>query len=295
MIKFSADLTAGTTVTRVSELVVSIGRSNANLIVLNDPTVSSVHARVSWTGSAYRLEDLGSANGIWVDGQAISEATITGALTFSLGAVRCVLEVGDPCFASNDASHFLMAIPAITVGRASDNNWVIACPSVSSHHLRLIQEGEQMFVQNLSDHGTRVGGLSITEAPIAPGDAIQLGDAYILYTHPPLFDDGFSIEPSLIQGARSAESLRIVGSLGREQAEELAERLRAAFGKAGKSLDLDMSSCRKLHPMCLDVLLEVTQYFTAAGKKLRLVAPSQAVTRAVALANAGQRLVVASK
>ncbi|MBV5332083.1 FHA domain-containing protein [bacterium] len=71
MIKFSADLPAGTTVSRVSELVVSVGRSTANRVVLNDPTVSSTHARISWIGSAYRLEDLGSANGIWIDGKAI--------------------------------------------------------------------------------------------------------------------------------------------------------------------------------------------------------------------------------
>ena len=213
MIKFSADLSSGTTVKRVSELVVSVGRSAANLIVLNDPTVSSTHARISWTGSAYRIEDLGSANGIWLRENAISEAMIAGALAFSLGAVYCVVEVCDPCFISNDGSRFLMATPAITVGRAGDNNWVLACPSVSSHHLRLFQEGEQMFVQNLSDHGTRVGGLLIDVAPIASGDVIQLGDANILYAHPPLLEDGFSFEPDITDGTRSAALYRVRGSL----------------------------------------------------------------------------------
>ncbi|MBV5332084.1 FHA domain-containing protein [bacterium] len=159
-----------------------------------------------------------------------------------------------------------MATPSISVGRASDNNWLLAYPSVSAHHLRLFQEGEQMFVQNLSDHGTRVGGLLVDEASIAYGDVIQLGEATILYAHPPLLEEGFSFE--------------------------LAERLRSVAKNAGKSVDLEMSACRKLHPMCLDVLLEATQSFAAAGKKLKLIAPSQAVTRAVALANAGQSLLV---
>jgi pSer/pThr/pTyr-binding forkhead associated (FHA) protein len=292
MIKFSADLPAGTTVSRVSELVVNVGRSTANRVVLNDPTVSSTHARISWIGSAYRLEDLGSANGIWIDGKAILDATITCSLTFFLGAVRCVLEVCDACFVSNNESRFLMATPSISVGRASDNNWLLAYPSVSAHHLRLFQEGEQMFVQNLSDHGTRVGGLLVDEASIAYGDVIQLGEATILYAHPPLLEEGFSFEPCIVAGTPSAELFRVLGSLGRDQADELAERLRSVAKNAGKSVDLEMSACRKLHPMCLDVLLEATQSFAAAGKKLKLIAPSQAVTRAVALANAGQSLLV---
>jgi pSer/pThr/pTyr-binding forkhead associated (FHA) protein/ABC-type transporter Mla MlaB component len=292
MIQFSADLPAGTTVRRVSELVISIGRNAANLVVLNDPTVSSSHARVSWTGSAYRLEDLGSANGIFVDGKALSEAMISCSLTFFLGTVRCLLEVCDACFVSNHESRFLMATPSVTVGRAGDNNWVLADPSVSSHHLRLFQEGEQVFVQNISHHGTRVGGLWVDEASIACGDVIQLGEATIRYARPPLLEEGFSFEPGLVDGVRSAGLFCVSGSLGRDQAGELAERLQAACTKGGKFVDLEMSACRKLHPLCLDVLLDATRSFPSAGKKLRLLAPSQAVTRAMALANAGQRLLV---
>jgi pSer/pThr/pTyr-binding forkhead associated (FHA) protein len=292
MIKFSADLPTGTRIIRVAELVVSIGRGVANRIVLNDPTVSSIHARVSWAGSFYRIEDLGSANGIFIEGKAVSEATTSSALTFFLGTIRCVLEVCDACFTSNDQSCFLMATPSVTVGRAKDNNWVLASPSVSSHHLRLFQESDQMFVQNLSHHGTRVGGLLVDEASIACGDVLQLGEATIVYASPPLLEGGFSFEADPAGGAGSADLFRVLGSLGRDQADELGNRLSAASRNGGKSLDLDMSACQKMHPLCLDALLDATQSFAAVGKKLRLVAPSQAVTRAVALANAGQRLLV---
>ncbi|MBI4740985.1 MAG: FHA domain-containing protein [Betaproteobacteria bacterium] len=296
MIKISADLASGTQVARLPELIVTIGRSRDNLVVLNDPAVSAVHARVSWTGSAYRIEDLGSANGLWVGGKAVSEAWIASSptpMTCFLGRVRCVIEVCDPCFACNDESRFLMAAPAITVGRARDNNWVLAYPSISSHHLRLTRDGEQMFVHNLSEQGTRVGGLLVDQAPIAVGDVIQLGDATILYASPPLLDDGFTFEAERGQVAGAGQRFRVAGSLGREQADELAGLLEAAGRRGIKAIDLDMSACRKLHPLCLDVLLEAARSLAAANGRLRLVAPSQAVARAVALANAGQRLILA--
>jgi pSer/pThr/pTyr-binding forkhead associated (FHA) protein len=292
MIKFSADLAAGTMVTRVSELVISIGRGCDNIVVLDDPTVSTTHARLSWTGSAYRIEDMGSTNGILVEGVAISEGWISSSLTCFIGAVRCVLEVCDPCFVCSDESQFLIASSIVTVGRAVENNWVLPYPSVSSHHLNLIQEGEQMFVHNFSAQGTRVSGLMINEAPLAPGDEIQLGEISILYATPPLLNDGFRFEPNQIGGERMAGQFCVVGSLDRDQAEAFEGRLRVASMDSGNTLDIDMSACNKLHPMCLDVLLNVTREFTASNKRLRLIAPSQAVTRAVALANARQQLII---
>lgn len=293
MIKISADLAPGVQVTRHQELVVTIGRARSNLVVFDDPAVSSMHARVSWAGSAYRIEDLGSANGLWVNGKAVTEAWIASSLTCHLGRIRCTFEVCDPCFVCNNESRFLMATPSITVGRARDNNWVLAYPSISSHHLRLIQESGQIFVHNLSERGTRIGGLPIDEAPLAIGDLIQIGDAEILYASPPLLGEDFSFEIERGRLAAPGETYRIVGSLGREQAEELARRLESVRRRDVRVLDLDLSTCRKLHPMCLDVLLENAQSLAAAGGRLRLIAPSQAVARAVALANAGQRLIMA--
>ena len=290
MIKFSADLPSGTMVTRVSELVISIGRSCDNIVVLNDPTISAFHARLTWSGPAYRIEDIGSANGIWVEDQAISGAWISNSLTFFLGAVRCIVEICDPCFMCNDESQFLIAAPVVTVGRAVDNIWILPHPTVSSHHLSLILDGEQMFVRNFSNQGTRVSGLLINEAPLAHGDEIQIGEILILYSTPLLLDDGFRFEPNQIEGERKGVKFRVVGSLDRNQAEALEAHLRVAGMDGAPTMDLDMSSCIKLHPMCLDVLLDATKKLNASNKRLRLISPSRAVTRAVALANARQEL-----
>jgi pSer/pThr/pTyr-binding forkhead associated (FHA) protein len=44
-----------------------LGAKSGNTLVLNDPYVSSRHARLTWDGTAWYVEDLGSANGTVVD------------------------------------------------------------------------------------------------------------------------------------------------------------------------------------------------------------------------------------
>ncbi len=51
---------------------ITIGRDIANLIVINDPEVSRKHARLkAQPGGGYTVEDLGSTNGTFVDGQRL--------------------------------------------------------------------------------------------------------------------------------------------------------------------------------------------------------------------------------
>jgi pSer/pThr/pTyr-binding forkhead associated (FHA) protein len=46
----------------------SLGAASENDIVLSDPYISGMHARLAWDGSAWWIEDLGSSNGTQVDG-----------------------------------------------------------------------------------------------------------------------------------------------------------------------------------------------------------------------------------
>ncbi|MBN1145831.1 MAG: FHA domain-containing protein [Anaerolineales bacterium] len=49
----------------------TIGRDISNNIVINDPEVSRRHARLTAQAGAYVIEDLGSTNGTFVDGQRL--------------------------------------------------------------------------------------------------------------------------------------------------------------------------------------------------------------------------------
>lgn len=54
---------------------ITIGRSDTCDIVLPDRQVSRFHARVSWCGDHYQLEDLGSKNGTHINGKEAKEPT----------------------------------------------------------------------------------------------------------------------------------------------------------------------------------------------------------------------------
>ena len=58
-----------TRVAVVSEMV--IGRAPGSTVVLDDPTVSRVHARIMGNGGDPTIEDAGSSHGTWVDGARI--------------------------------------------------------------------------------------------------------------------------------------------------------------------------------------------------------------------------------
>jgi pSer/pThr/pTyr-binding forkhead associated (FHA) protein len=53
----------------------TLGARPENEIVLGDPFVSGRHARLSWDGSNWWVEDLGSRNGTYVDRRRCSPHT----------------------------------------------------------------------------------------------------------------------------------------------------------------------------------------------------------------------------
>jgi hypothetical protein len=65
-----------------------IGRSQRCALVLDDPTVSKVHAEVQATPRGVHLVDLNSLNGTFIGEASIVEAYMTGSCEFRCGAKR---------------------------------------------------------------------------------------------------------------------------------------------------------------------------------------------------------------
>lgn len=65
----------------------TIGRSTDCDVPIDDPTVSSHHARLSWSGGVLVVEDLASANGTYVDGQRVKTARVRPGADIRCGAV----------------------------------------------------------------------------------------------------------------------------------------------------------------------------------------------------------------
>jgi hypothetical protein len=68
----------------------TIGAHAENEIVLNDKLVSGYHARLRWGGTQWWIEDLGSTNGTFVDGQRCMphrEHIVPAGATLEIGDV----------------------------------------------------------------------------------------------------------------------------------------------------------------------------------------------------------------
>jgi hypothetical protein len=76
----------------------SVGRSQENDIVINDPNVSRRHAKISRADGGFVVEDLGSTNGTLLDGAPIDRERIEGGdeLTFGQSTARFIRRIDSP-------------------------------------------------------------------------------------------------------------------------------------------------------------------------------------------------------
>jgi predicted component of type VI protein secretion system len=68
--------TQGKVAYEFTEDLVTIGRAPDNMIVIDDPSISSRHAQLELSGEIYRLKDLESTNGTRVNGIPITETVL---------------------------------------------------------------------------------------------------------------------------------------------------------------------------------------------------------------------------
>ena len=69
----------------------TVGRAAENDLVLADPEVSRHHARLEADGDGWRVVDLDSTNGTWVNGARVVEARIDDGDTLAFAGVRYLI------------------------------------------------------------------------------------------------------------------------------------------------------------------------------------------------------------
>ena len=72
----------------LNESVNSIGRQLSNDIILDDPRASREHCLIRNVGQQYVIEDLQSANGTYVNGERVTEKSLTEGSLIQVGASR---------------------------------------------------------------------------------------------------------------------------------------------------------------------------------------------------------------
>ena len=109
-------------------------------------------------------------------------------------------------------------VDIITIGRNSENGFVIPSASVSSYHARITRQGEDFFVQDLgSTNGTKLNGVEIEEAKLDDGDYLAFGDIRgVVHLHDaiqPLAADVYVAAPVIAASTASTPMLSSVAKL----------------------------------------------------------------------------------
>jgi len=76
-----------------------IGRAPGCDLMLNDPLVSLRHALIHVEQGRIRVVDLGSQNGIWLDGQHLDHASLSNDTQFVIGSTAFTVNLVEPVFA----------------------------------------------------------------------------------------------------------------------------------------------------------------------------------------------------
>lgn len=79
----------------VTKPEIQLGRAEENDVVLNDPSVSSRHARITRTGQRYMFDDLGSTNGSRLNGEPVNRTQLAPRDIIALGSIEILFDGED--------------------------------------------------------------------------------------------------------------------------------------------------------------------------------------------------------
>ena len=187
-----------------------VGRESGVDILLSTPAVSRRHARLIRQGASYAIEDLGSSNGTFVNGQRIEIITVLKSgdkirfgqaveLTFEgppqnkaqpsaiaetligeepllpdlEGSARLVITI-----AGDNPQTQVLEKPKISIGRADDNDITISSKIVSRYHAVLNKFGDEYQIEVLpvATNPVYLNGRPIKEPRILKG---EIGRAHV--------------------------------------------------------------------------------------------------------------------
>jgi pSer/pThr/pTyr-binding forkhead associated (FHA) protein/subtilisin family serine protease len=177
---------AGLAPTSIRPGLTSIGRSAQNSIVIDSILVSRSHARLECAGGRCTVEDLGSANGVYVNGRRVSRAALSPGDRLRLGDVELTYQASGVAQAQAwleiGASRHPLSSERTSIGRSRDNNIYLADERASRHHARIeLQQGVFVIFDLDSVNGTFVNGQRVMRQALSNGDEIRIGGSRLRF------------------------------------------------------------------------------------------------------------------
>ena len=171
--------------------IINIGRAMDNQIMLDEPEVSPNHARLEWIKDVLHISDLGSTHGTKVNGKNIQpriKHPLKNNDVISIGTFLLTLQVQDTPMGGTSTTLQDLIIKGhgtITIGRSADNDIVLAHPSISWRHARVIwnEQVSKHLIEDLrSSNGTFVNGHRVIRPLLLQsGNVIQIGPLQLIY------------------------------------------------------------------------------------------------------------------
>jgi pSer/pThr/pTyr-binding forkhead associated (FHA) protein/outer membrane protein assembly factor BamB len=193
---------------QVSQNVVKVGAEAGNDLLLPEQQISREHAEFRMIGDAWYIIDLGSLNGVTVNGDRIRTKTeIFEGDRIAFGPVevvvrgvkrgktvpmathpnsKLVVETGAGRFFMGTGVHadtkLALAKDRLTIGRDASNDIVVPATTVSAQHAVLERTGEESVLTDLSStNGTYLNGTKIGSAVLHAGDRVRFDQFEYIY------------------------------------------------------------------------------------------------------------------
>lgn len=191
----------------LSRPVITIGRSNRlnnDLVIESDGMISKRHAKITMAAEGFRITDLNSTNGVWVNDERVSDSELKSGDVIRLGATELVFDQAgagpvipaaskvakQPCpqlisgMEDGSSDKFPLASEMI-IGRSLSSDIRFDHYTVARKHARIYREGTDFYVEDLgSSYGTSVNNMALK--PNIPvllrnGDQLKVGEVELLF------------------------------------------------------------------------------------------------------------------
>lgn len=155
--------------------------------------------------------------------------------------------------------------PALAIGRTPDNDVVIDNPAVSSHHARILFDGEKFNLEDLNSmNGTFVNNQPVRNTFLTHGDEVSIGKHTLVY------DDEGGLMPTVTESGTERlmplPKLDETVVLDTKKQRELLQRAKAAVGKASPGPAAKVGSLTVLEGKTDQIEYVLTSKLTLIGR-----------------------------